>query len=198
MATPRVVQLILGAYKSVLATVTSSPDSIVATNSSGQLDSSLMPGGDPVDASAGAGDAGKLPKLDSSGKLASTMMPTGIGANTLSVVTSENLSAGNLVNVWDNSGTLNARKADATAAGKRAHGFVLASTTSGQNATVYFDGTITGLSGLTLGATYFLNTTAGAMTTTAPSTTGNVVQEVGVATSATTFDFSPLEPVELA
>jgi hypothetical protein len=188
--------------KSVVALVTSAgvadADKIVATDAAGRLDGSLMPGGAPVNASAGAGDAGKLPKLDASGKLDTTMMPSGVGAETMAVVTSENLAAGSMVNVYNNSGTLNARKADATSAGKRAHGFVLAATTSGQTATVYFDGTVTGLSGLTNGATYFLHTTAGGVTVTAPSATGNVVQPVGVASSATTLEFRPAEPVELA
>lgn len=202
MPAPRFIQLVSGALKSVVALVTSAgagdADKIVATDAAGRLDGTLMPGGAPVNTSSGAPDAGKLPKLDGSGKLDSTMMPSGIGADTLSVVTSENLAGGDTVNLWNDGGVIKARKADATVTGKRAHGFVLGATTSGQSATVYFDGTVTGLSGLTLGATYYQHTTAGALTATPPSGAGNVVQEVGVATSATTLEFSPSEPVELA
>lgn len=49
-------------------------------------------------------------------------------------------------------------------------------------------GIISGLTGLTAGAAYYLSAaTGGAMTTTAPSSTGQYVQEVGVAVSTTEF-----------
>ena len=138
--------------------------------------------------SSGAGDAGKIPALDSTGKLDSSMMPTGIGADTSSILASENLAAGDFVNIYDNSGTANCRKADATTAGKEAHGFVLATVTSGSNATVYFEGANDQCSGLTAGM-QFLSTTAGTGSTTAPSSSGNIVQKLGVATSATSMNF---------
>lgn len=148
--------------------------------------------------SAGAGDAGKVPALDSAGKLDTSVMPVGIGADTKTIVASENLAAGDLVNVWNDTGTIKVRKADATSPSKRAHGFVLSSVSSAANATVYFEGTITGLSSLTLGGTYFLGTTAGAATATATTTAGHIVQQVGVAISATELSFEPQQPVELA
>ena len=148
--------------------------------------------------SAGAGDAGKIPALDATGKLDNSLMPVGIGADSKILVASENLAAGDLVNVWNDSGTAKARKADATVAGKEANGFVLAAVTLGQNATVYFDGTDTQLSGLTPGAVYYLATTAGGVTTTPPSGSGNVVQRVGRALSATELTFEPGEPITLA
>lgn len=163
----------------------------------GLIAANMMPGGAPVNTSAGAGDAGKLPKLDAGGKLSQTMMPVGVGPDSLSITASEALSSGNIVNLWNDSGTMKMRKADATVAGKEAHGFVDASLASGAAGTCYFDGQISGLSGLTLGR-QFLHTTAGGSTATAPSTAGNVVQTVGVATSATTMTFEPGDPVELA
>ena len=81
--------------------------------------------------SAGAGDAGKIPALDATGKLDNSLMPVGIGADSKILPASENLAAGDLVNVWNDSGTAKARKADATVAGKEANGFVLAAVTSG-------------------------------------------------------------------
>ena len=109
------------------------------------------------------------------------------------------MSAGNVVNIYNNAGTPNARKADATAEGKEANGFVIAAVSSSATATVYLDGAqITGLSGLTAGARQYVSTTAGAVTATPPSTAGNVVQCVGVAVNATTIDFMPAEPVTLA
>lgn len=150
-----------------------------------------------TDSSAGAGDSGKIPALDGSGKLAANMMPTGIAADTASVTASENLAAGDLVNIWDNAGAFKVRKADATTAGKEAHGFVLSAVTSGNPATVYFEGSNTGVTGLTPGR-QFLTTTAGISSTTAPTGSGNVVQMVGVATSATVLNFQLADPVTLA
>ena len=44
--------------------------------------------------SAGAGNDGDIPALDSSGKLDSSMMPVGITADTVIAPSSENLAAG--------------------------------------------------------------------------------------------------------
>lgn len=152
---------------------------------------------EPITTSAGAGDAGKSIATGSDGKIDSTLMPLGIGADTRTVITSENLSAGNYVNLYDNAGTLTARKADASGGvAKQCDGFVLAATTSGQNATVYFDGTISGLSGLTIGSRYFLSgTTAGTATTTAPTTATYICQSIGKALSATELTFEAGEPI---
>lgn len=150
-----------------------------------------------IQASAGAGDAGKIGALDASGRWDNSMMPIGIGADTSSIVSSENLAAGDLINIWNNTGTANVRKADATVAGKEAHGFVLSAVTAPAAATVYFEGSNTGVTGLTPGP-QFLATTAGRCTATAPSAAGNVVQRVGFATSATNVNFQSQPPVVLA
>lgn len=167
---------------------------IPALNANGILDLSIVNG---KASSAGAGDAGKLVSLDSSGRIDTSMMPTGIGADTKALTTSEPLSSGDLVNVWNDGGTVKVRKADATSAGKEAHGFVLAAFGSGVSATVYFEGANTGVSGLT-GGNVFLGTTAGACTNTAPSGSGNVVQRVGIATAATELNFEAQQPITLA
>lgn len=168
-------------------------DKIPALNASGVLDTSILNG---AASSAGAGDAGKTVVLDGAGRIDSTMMPVGIGADTASIQASENLAAGDFVNIH-NSGGARVRKADATTAGKEAHGFVLGAVSSGANATVYFEGTNTGVSGMTPG-TVFLHTTAGGATGTAPSGSGNVVQKLGVAVSATAINFERGEPIVLA
>lgn len=148
--------------------------------------------------SAGAGDAGKIVALDGSGKLSTTVMPTGIGADTKSLVTSENLSAGDLVNIYDNAAVATARKADASN-GRTCNGFVLAGTTSPAAALVYLEGTITGLSSLTIGAPYFLSgSTPGAATATMPTTTSYLGQQVGTAISATELSFEPQEAITRA
>lgn len=141
--------------------------------------------------SAGAGDAGKIPALDGTGKLDNSVMPVGVGSDSKAIVASEALAAGDFINIWDDAGTPKVRKADATSEGKEADGFVLAGVTLGANATVYFEGTNTQLSTLTIGGRYYLNTTAGTVTATAPAATGNVVQYLGRAISATEISFEP-------
>ncbi len=147
--------------------------------------------------SAGAGDAGKIPALDSAGRLDNSMMPVGIGADTASIAASENLAAGDFVNVHNSTGA-KVRKADASTSGKEADGFVLAAVTSGNNATVYFEGTNTQVTGLTPGPVFLSASSAGAATGTAPSTAGQVVQRLGVATSATAVNFERGPAIVLA
>lgn len=147
---------------------------------------------------AGAGDAGKLVALDTGGKLDVSVLPTGVGADTVTAVASENLSAGDFVNLWSNAGTFSVRKADATTNGKPADGYVTAAVTSGATATVYKDGQNASLASLTVGSTYYLATTAGGVTATPPSSANNVVQVLGKAKSATELVVRIQRPITLA
>lgn len=140
----------------------------------------------PTQTSAGASSAGLIVALNSAGDIDSTMLPSNLGMPSISVPTSENLSAGAMVNLYNNSGTLTARNANATDATKPAIGYTLTAVTAPANATVYFPGNANNaVSGLTLGGAVFLSTTAGAVTSTAPSATGNLVQRVGNAAVST-------------
>ena len=150
-----------------------------------------------VQSSGGAGDAGKIPALDAAGRLSSTMLPSGIGANTKSILASEALAAGDFVNIYNNAGTATVRKADATTAGKESCGFVLEAVSSASNASVYFSGANTQVTGLTAGPVY-LGTTPGSATNSAPSGSGNVVQRLGTAVSATEINFEWQAPIVLA
>ena len=163
-----------------------------ALGATGVLDASIV---NSKTTSAGAGDSGKLPALDATGKLDTSFMPTGIGADTSTITASEALAAGDLVNVYDSTGA-KCRKADASTAGKEAHGFVLASVLNNGAATVYFEGGNTQVTGLTPGKQY-LSTTPGLCAVAAPSASGNVVQRVGIATSATVLNFQYLDPIVL-
>lgn len=137
-----------------------------------------------VATSSGSGDAGKIVKTGADGYLDPTILPPG-DREDKTVVCSEALAAGDFINYWNDTGTVKARKADATTAGKEANAFVLSAYTTGQSAVAYNDGFNTGPTSLTPGAVYYLSTSAGGVTATPPSTTGNVVQSLGIATSAT-------------
>ena len=147
--------------------------------------------------STGSSNDGDIPALDSTGRLDMSLMPVGIGADTASITASEALAAGDYVNIWSNAGAFAARKADATITGKEAHGFVLAAVANAAAATVYFEGTNTQVTAQTPGPV-FLQTTAGKGAATVPSATGNVVQNIGYATSATSVNFQSQLPIVLA
>ena len=169
MAAPKFLQLVSGKLKEIYASVTGTPNAIVATDATGRIDISFM--------------------------------PIGVGAETVVAPTSDNLAAGDFVNIYLNAGVATLRKADATTNSKPAHGFVSAITTSPAVATMYILGvTNSNVAGLTAGTRYFLDKTVpGGLTATAPSATGNIVQELGIATSATSvLTFDNQSTVEIA
>ena len=139
----------------------------------------------PITSSAGSGDATKLAQLDANGKFDISTMPTGIGADTLSIVCSENLSAGDFVNIYNNGGTVTCRKALAADNTKPANGFVKSAFTSAASALVYVRGLNPNIAlgsfvVADLGSKVFLSpTTAGGITKTIPSTTGQISQVLG-------------------
>jgi len=148
-----------------------------------------------ISSSSGGSDANKIIATDGSGKLDSTFLPTGLGPDTVTIEATENLAAGDFINIHDSTGP-KVRKADGSNA-RAAHGFVLASVTSGQNATVYRSGVNSGLTSLTPGAVYWLSTaTAGAATATAPTqTSGHINQVLGIAESTTSISFEYNAPI---
>ena len=172
----------------------SDANKIPALNNSGFLDPTLL---NATTSSAGAAQAAKIVQLGGDGRLSATLMPTGYGDDAKNIVASEALAAGNLINVWNDAGTAKVRKADATTAGKEAHGFVIAAVNVGNTAVVYFEGANTAATGLTAGP-LFLATVAGNASNTAPSGAGDVVQRGGFAVSATEFNFQSNDPIVLA
>lgn len=150
-------------------------------------------------ASAGAGDAGKIPALDAAGKLSSTLLPASATEDTISVTVSEatGLTAGDAVNIFDSTGP-KVRLADASN-GRPAHGFVKSTYADAASAVVYKEGTNDQLTGMTPGAVQYLSgTTPGAVTATPPSTATHLVQRLGVAYAATELDWEPAAPITLA
>ncbi|MEO5344210.1 MAG: hypothetical protein H7842_12910, partial [Gammaproteobacteria bacterium SHHR-1] len=149
----------------------------IALDANGNLTEQL-----PVTTSAGAADATKVVQLDASGKLDVTLLPTGIGQDSVSLRVGSNVSAGDFVNIYDNVGIAEIRPADNTVP-YRAHGFVLETIVADgtATATVYFEGTNNGVVGLTPGETYFLSTNGDCDTyANVTKDTGDIAQKVGV------------------
>ena len=144
----------------------------------------------------GAPSANRIPSLDANGQLDVTMLPTGIGADTAVITASGALAAGDFVNLFDDGGSFAVRKADASSAATQAHGFVLDAVADAAPATVYFEGNNTAVTGQTPGRK-FLSTTAGLAAAAAPTGATEIVQRLGIATSATTINFEPQLPIEL-
>lgn len=127
-------------------------------------------------------DAGDNVTVSGGGGGGSFTMPS------MSVTASEDVAAGDLINIYNSSGSVRARKAKASAAGYEAFGWTDAAVSSGDTVTVNFLGKNSHSSGLTGGAV-FLSETAGLATSTCPSGSGKVAQQVGVAESSSTFAF---------
>lgn len=148
-----------------------------------------------LNASAGAGSAGDFIIANAAGQLDPTFFPNGFGPDSLTLTAGEALSAGDMIYI---SGAGAVLKADATTPAKAARGYVLAAVISAAAATVYFDDTNSSLSALTPGGTYYLSATAGGVTLTPPTTAGQIVQEIGFATSATSLHVNIQEPITRA
>lgn len=151
-----------------------------------------------IDTTAGVADANKIIKSDSTGKLNASFLPAGVGPDIKNIEASENLGAGDFVNIWNDGGTPKVRLADASALGKEVTGYVLAAVTAAALAEVYFEGINDQLTGLTSGVTYWLDTTPGQVTNTPPSGSGEVVQIIGKSLSTTEISFEKDLPYELA
>jgi hypothetical protein len=173
-------------------------EKLPALNSNGFLDQTIV---NATVTSNGNGASGKVVALDANGKLDTSVMPTGIGADTKLITASEALAGGDVVNIWLDetpvTGGPRVRKADAATA-RDAHGFVLDAVDADAEARVYFEGNVTGLTGLVAGVLYLSGTTAGKTTSTAPSTATYIVQRVGFATAETSFNFQSQPPIVLA
>jgi len=141
-----------------------------------------------VDASAGAGDAGKLVSLNASGMIDTTMLD---GTYTANVGTGP-VAAGDLVYITA-AGLV--EPAIATAAASLADGYCITGATSGNPVTVHLSGENTAVAGLTVGSEYYLDaSTAGAITATPPAGATQFQQPVGFAVTATQLHFRPQRP----
>ncbi len=150
-----------------------------------------------ADVSTGASDAGRVVALNANGEIDSSMLPE---VGSVAVVAAGDLDAWDVVEIFDNAGTPNARKASAAAGTPRpGQAFTKTAILDAATGKVYFDGTLAGQTGLTAGQRVYLSdTTPGHITTTPVSGTGKLHQFLGRAISATEVEFEEDDVVVLA
>ena len=146
--------------------------------------------------SAGGANANEIVALDAAGLLDSTLFPPGVGPDAKSITAGENITAPAMVNIYDDAGTLKARRADYSN-GREVIGYIKDNATSGAAVTVYFDGISTGHSALTIGANYYISTLGTVTTTPATSGASCILQKIGKGYSATEIVFEAEEPLDL-
>lgn len=105
------------------------------------------------------------------------------------VLALEPLAPGPVYIINDN-GVARVRQANGNSLSSAAHGFVNASALTGGLVTVYQQGVLSGLSGLTPG-TVFLGVVSGTLSSSPPTGIGQVAQNLGFAYSATAMLFLP-------
>lgn len=154
----------------------------------------------PVSVSTGVAEAGKVIKTDAAGKIDVSLLPTGVGPDTLDAPASENLSAGDYVNIWNDAGTTKLRKAD-NSNNRPAHGFIKASVTAPAIAKMFYEGANDSVSGKTRGARQYLGTAGASIETPLDPNVDfgpNVIhQYLGVAESPTAINTDIEDCVEL-
>lgn len=157
--------------------------------------------GKPAEATAlqistGPSDADKIVATVTGGTLHESVMPPSVTIQVKVLPTSEDLAAGKLVNVFDDSGTVKVRLASKSQS-RPADGYVKAGFLTGADATVYLEGINNQLAGLSPGDVWLGD--AGDVTQTPPASgSGGIAQLVGTAFSATELDFEKEQPIALA
>jgi hypothetical protein len=141
-----------------------------------------------LNVSTGVADAGKPIETNAQGKIDESLLPSGVGPDIKVLEASENVNAGEPVNIWDDGGTWKVRKADTTSASKLAVGFVLESFTTGQQAKIYPEGINNQASGLVPGPVYLAESAGGLIQGSVAIdalSSGSHIQCLGYALSAT-------------
>ena len=150
----------------------------------------------PISTSTGITEASKIVQTAADGRLDPSLMPSTVATQVKVLPASEDMTAGALVNIWEDTGTLKVRKASGSTS-RIAVGYLKAGVTSGDNATIYIEGVNAQVSALVPGLVWL--GTAGAVTQTPPVTgSGGISQIVGTCLSATEMEFEANDPVYLA
>lgn len=127
--------------------------------------------------------------------LSSSNDPTSILSNNVHrfyTQASEAIIQGAAVNLYASAGSLFVRNANATTSTKPCHGFCSQSggLTAGEiGEVIVVDGCNQNLSGLTVGALYYLSTNSGQFTSNPPTASGNLQQCLGIAITANALLF---------
>lgn len=149
-----------------------------------------------LQASTGAADANKIPRLNAQGRLDPSLLPPDIGDDSSTLTAADNLEAGDYVYV---DSAEEVKLASGGSGGVPAQGFVLTTVSTGDLVVVYWEGRNTALSGLTPGARQYLSATgAGEGVETPVTGAGNLHQYLGRAINATTVVFEPDDAITLA
>jgi hypothetical protein len=138
----------------------------------------------------GASNADKIPALNpATGLLDVSMMPATVVPDqvTLNVGTTT-IANGDLV--YETAGGV-LELAIATALGTLAQGFVAVGDTTGNPVVMGMSGSNNGVTGLTVGAQYYLSAATPGKITATPPSSPNLVQPIGFAVSATRLHFHP-------
>lgn len=137
--------------------------------------------------SGGGGGGGNVSGVGSDGT-------TSVGIYITNLPAAENIAAGAPVNIFVSGGQPAIRNANAASTAKlECHGFLAVAVGQGSLGTVYANGLVSGLAGLTPGVDYYLGTGPGAITTTGANQSGQIFQRLGVGLNSTTLiiDLSP-------
>jgi hypothetical protein len=152
------------------------------------LKTATVTGGTPT-------QAGAIVGLDANGRIDVSLMPGTIGSLSFALSASEALTAGDWTNAyWDSTNSIyRVRKALATDVSKPTNSFVLDTVAQSGTVTVYFSGAntaivATGFTNADEGKPIFLSAaTSGASTKSAPSSTGNLIQRLGLIATVGSF-----------
>mgnify|MGYP003629511162 CR=1 FL=1 len=136
--------------------------------------------------SAGAGNDGDIVALDAAGRLDPSVLPIGVGPDVTNLASFENLTSGDYVNIFDDAGTVKARKAD-NSNSRPAHGYIKDTVVAPATVNVFYEGANPNLAGLTKGVRIYLGITGGIIETPLIPITdvGKTHQFLGIAISAT-------------
>jgi hypothetical protein len=140
--------------------------------------------------SSGGGGGGGVSGIGTNGSTGTSS----VGIYVTNVVAGEAIAAGAPVNLFTSGGTPACRNANAASTSQReAHAFNATAVAPGQQATVYINGVVSGLAGLTPGQDYYLGTGSGAISSTGASQSGQLYQKLGVGLNNTSLimDLSP-------
>lgn len=149
----------------------------------------------PTVVSTGVASAGNVVALGNAGTIDVTMMPSGVGPDTVVLPAMEAIAAGAYVNIASNAGVFSVRNADGSTTGKQADGFVLAAIASGASGTIYLSGINTAVTGQVPGLVFLSATALGAGAAAGAATAGQTYQQLGMAISATAVQFDPQLPI---